>query len=889
MAAGSPRRRWWTIWRLRRSQPVDHRLREEIRFHLEQETAKARRMGLTEPEARRRALARFGAIETVAEQAREQAAGTILRHLDLLSRDVAYAVRLLRRRPGLTAAAIMTLTVGIGLNAALFCVVRGVLLRPLPVPNSDRLVRLFEVDSRDPGEPHGVSSANVTDWMAATHTLDRLAATAAASWTVVIADNPPEQISTAEVGRGFFEMLGVRPAIGRLFVDADYARGGTMFVKPQHYAGPGVAVITDHLWRLRFGAQSDVAGQTFLLDGHRVEVIGVLPADFSGEGLVSAWKADIWTAAVPDPVWRRGRYLAALGRLAPGVSLERAQAEFDAISARFATIYAADDGGWAVRLVSPLETVVHDVRRQLWLLWAAAGCVLLIAAANLSNLLLVSVSGRRHELAARLAMGATRGRLVRQVLVESLTLCGLGGVGGGLLTYWSVPVLVRMAPADVPRLAGIVVDANAAAFAGVIGLIVGAGCGLAACIPIRELKASASIGLRQPGLHGTGRRLRYVLTTVQVSLAVLLVIGTGLLVRTEQALQSVDLGFDPTNLLAANVNPSPLNFQRSRGLILHSELLGQIRRMRGVVAAGVGPRPLLGSATWVVHLDPTDAGVRTAAGAISAGYFEALGAHLVAGRFFESIDTADAPHVAVVNEAAARRFWPNGVSSGRVLWRVESGERERLDVVGVVGDARNQDLTTAAEPTVYVPEAQTTVFMWNTLLVRTDGDPMAIVPAVRSVLKSLDPMAPLTSVERLQDRVDEQMAPTRFLLRLFGLFAAVALGLSMVGTYALLAESVAQRIPEIGVRMALGATPGGVAAMIVSQGVRLVAIGLPVGVVAALLARETMATLIFGVPTTDALTYAASCVAVLVAALVACWVPARRAASIDPVVALRHE
>ena len=888
MARGPHRWRW--PWRIRRrSERLDARLHDEIQFHLDQQAAKDRRAGLTEMEARRRARIRFGGVEGIKEQAREQASGPIARQLDLLRRDTAYALRLLRRRPGLMASGILTLTVGIGLNTALFTVVTGVLLRPLPIPHSERLVRLFEVNSREPGNLRGVSPGNVTDWIAETKTLDKLAATAAASWTVVIPGKSPERISTAEVGRGFFEMSDVGPELGRLFVETDYVRGGTMFVQPRNYAGPGVVVISDGFWRRQFGARPDVLGHTFLLDGHRVEVIGVLPADFSAEGLLSAWKADIWTAKIPDPVWRRGRYLAAVGRLAPGVSIERAQAEFDAISARLARAYPTEDGGWTVRLLPPLETIVRDVRRQLWLLWSAAGCVLLIAAANLSNLLLVSVSGRQHELAARVAVGATRWRLVRQLLVESLILCGLGGLGGGLLAYWAVPLLVRLAPANVPRLAGIVVDGDVAAFAFALALAIGVACGLVACAPVRRLAAPASMALRQRGLHGPGRRLRHALTTVQVSLAVLLVIATGLLVRTERALQAVDLGFDPTNVLAANLNPSPSTFQRTSNLTMHSELLTGVRRISGVVAAGIGPRPLLGETTWVVHLDPSDAGVQTAVGAVSPGYVEALGAHLARGRVFEPTDAIDTPHVAVVNEAAARQFWGREDAIGRVLWRVLDGEREPLEVVGVLGNTRNQDLMTAAEPTMYVPEAQTTTFMWDTLLVRTVSDPRAIVPAIRTVLKSVDPMAPLTSVETLQDRVDEQMAPTRFVLRLFGLFAVVALGLSMLGIYSVLAESVAQRTPEIGVRMALGATADSVARLILSQGARLVGVGLAIGVAATLLARQAMSNLVFGVPTTDGLTYLVSCLAVVVAAIVACWLPARRAASVDPVVALRQE
>jgi putative ABC transport system permease protein len=370
---------------------------------------------------------------------------------------------------------------------------------------------------------------------------------------------------------------------------------------------------------------------------------------------------------------------------------------------------------------------------------------------------------------------------------------------------------------------------------------------------------------------------------------VLLVIASGLLVRTERALQAVDLGFDPANALAANLNPSPSTFQRTSSLAMHSELLSGVRRISGVVAAGIGPRPLLDNTTWVVHLDPSDAGVQTAVGAISPGYLQALGAHLVRGRGFEATDTMDTPHVAVVNEAAARQFWGGEDVVGRVLWRVLYGAREPLEVVGVIGDARNHDLVTAPEPAMYVPEAQTTVFMWDTLLVRTVGDPTAIVPAIRTVLNSVDPLAPLTSVETLQDRVDQQMAPTRFVLRLFGLFAIVALGLCTLGIYSVLAESVAQRTPEIGVRMALGATAASVASLILSQGVRLVGVGLAIGLASALLARQAMANLVFGVPTTDGVTYFVSCVAVLLAATAACWLPARRAASVDPVVALRQE
>ena len=831
--------------------------------------------------AGRRSVARLWA-RTLVDVARRVPA----EHLEVLRRDAGYALRLLRRRPGFAGTVVLTLAIGIGLNTAVFSVVSGVLLRALPLPNGDRVVRLAAVESASPDNFQNTSSADFLDWQAQAKTVDALALSTFSPGMLLAENGEPEMAAGLVVTEGFFDIIGAVPAMGRTF-SADEYRDGTMLNRFD--TRPGVAILSHALWRERFGGRSNVVGTAFSAGGRRFEVVGVMHPELDMRGVSTFPNARYWLPGRPNTEGvmssRRNRAVTAIARLAPGVSRQQAQAEFDVISRALADAYP-EDAGWSVKVVSPLESVVTAVRIQVWLLGAAAFCVLLIGAANVTNLLLAHASGRRLELATRIAIGATRGHLVRQLLTESLVLSVLGGALGVALAYWAVPLLVTLAPDTVPRLGEIAVDDRVLAFATVTSVGVGIACGLAAALSMDRRSLSAA--MRSSGIHARShaRRFRQGLTVAQVALALVLVVAAGLLVRTVRALDAVELGFDPYNVISVGASSDDRRGGGIGGITaFNAALIEQVRQLPGVVALGTGPTPLSPATGTAVSASPDVNGEMIEVNPVTPGYLRALRSRLIRGRLFEEADQTGEAALAIVSESAARHFWRGANPIGQPLFM----NRGESTVVGVVADIRRSGLEGGFSPTVYILQTQSSNLGINTLLIRTEGDPHAIVPAVRGALKRLDPNAPLGGVRTLEELIDGEMAPRRFMLRLVGLFSVLALGLAMLGIYGVVAESVAQRVPEIGVRMALGADRRAVMRLILSQGAWMAGVGVALGAAAAYASRDVMSSFVFGVPTSDGLTFTAACAGVIVAALVACSLPARRAASVDPVVALRHE
>ena len=802
-----------------------------------------------------------------------------LEHLEVLRRDVGYALRLLRRRPAFAGAVVLTLAIGIGANTAVFSVLSGVLLKGLPLANGDRVVRLMTVASTAPDRFNDVSCLDFLDWQARTKTLDRMALSSVNPGTLIVPGGDPESAGGMVVTEAFFDIIGATPALGRTFT-ADEYRDGQM-VNRFEDERPNVALLSDGLWRRQFGARPDVVGTTFRL-GHRViTVIGVMPAlDLRGLSLFSDRQyPQYWLPGRPNigamSLNRSGREAWAIGRIAQGVSLADARNEFDRISTSLGAVYP-EDAGWSARLIRPLDILVAGVRTQVWLLVLAALCVLLVAVANVTNLMLAHASGRRLEMATRVAIGATRAHLVRQLLTEGLVLSALGGALGVAFAYWAVPALVALAPATVPRLDAIVVDGRVLIFTLLTSAIVGSACALVATLAPERRYAEAAVRSGRLDARGHGRRIREGLTIAQVALALVLVAAAGLLVRTVRALDAQELGFDPHNVLSASADMG------RRKTTVFTE---QVRQLPGVVDAGTGPRPLARATFTTVRSSADAVGERTDVNPVTPGYFRVLRSRLIRGRLFEEGDEARPDPIAIVSETAARDFWPGLDPIGRPLL-VDGADS--ATVVGVVGDIRRNGLVGAFVPVVYLLQSQVTRLGISTLWIRTQGDPRALVPALRAVLKGLDPEKSL-GARTLDDAIDAEMAPHRFMLRLVGVFSALALLLAMVGTYGVLAESVAQRVPEIGVRVALGATRRAIAVLVLSQGGWMVGLGVAIGTTAAYLLRNLMTSFVFGVLTSDGLTYLASATTVALAALGASCLPARRAASVDPVVALRQE
>ena len=829
----------------------------------------------------RRSVARLWA-RTLVDVARRAPA----EHAEVVRRDAGYALRLLRRRPGFASTVVLTLAIGIGLNTAVFSVVSGVLLRALPLPNGDRVVRLAAVESTSPGEFQNTSSADFLDWQARAKTVDAMALSTLSPGGILLTENgEPETAAGLVVTERFFDIIGAVPAMGRMFTANEY-RDGTMLNRLD--TRPGVAILTHTLWRERFGSRSGVVGTTFSAGGRTLQVVGVMRPDLDMRGLSSFPDARYYLPGRPNTEGvmssRQNRAVTAIARLAPDVSRQQAQAEFDVISRALADAYP-EDAGWSVKVVSPLESVVTAVRIQVWLLGAAAFCVLLIAAANVTNLLLAHASGRRLELATRIAIGATRARIVRQLLTEALVLSVLGGALGIALAYWAVPLLIALAPNTVPRLDEIAVDNGVLAFGLVTSVGVGIACGLTAALSMDRRSLSAAI--RSSGVHARShaQRFRQGLTVVQVALALVLIVAAGLLVRTVRALDAVELGFDPQNVISVSANSDDRRAGGIDGIAaFNAALIEQVRPIPSVVALGTGPVPLSAATGTMVSPSPDIAGESTEVNPVTPGYFRALRNRLVRGRLFEEADQTGSAALAIVSESAARHFWPGADPIGRPLYM----HRGHRTVIGVVADVRRNGLEGAFSPTVYILQTQTNKLGISSVLIRTDGDPRSVVPAIRAVVKRLDPKA-LLNVRSLQELIDREMAPRRFMLRLVGVFSVLALALAMLGIYGVLAESVAQRVPEIGVRMALGADRRAVMSLILSQGAWMVGVGVLLGAAVAYASRNVMSSYVFGVPTSDGLTFTTACGGVMLAALIACSLPARRAASIDPVVALRQE
>ena len=522
------------------------------------------------------------------------------------------------------------------------------------------------------------------------------------------------------------------------------------------------------------------------------------------------------------------------------------------------------------------------------MLLGAAGCVLLIACANVANLLLAHASGRRLELATRLALGASRAHLVRQTLTESLMISGAGGAAGFALASWALPALVALAPREIPRLHEVSVDGWMLAFATVASVAVGLACGLAVVLSMDRVNPQGG-GLRPSGADRShhGRRFRQGLTVAEIALALMLVVAAGLLVRTLRALNAQELGFDPRNVISIGISPDTRKYLAREGALtqFEADLIARLQSAPGVIAAGMGSQPLgSGGASNVVKSESGEEH-RVGVDVVSPGFLEALGVKLLQGRFVASTDSADAPRVALLNASAARMV--SGAASP--LGRTVLMDRVSLQIVGVVADVRRGDLERPPAPAIYLSHLQPSSISVNNLLVRTAGDPRDVLPSARAIMRQLDPDQPLTRITTLQERIDEILAPRRFMLRLIGLFSILALGLAMLGVYGVMAESVAQRVPEIGIRVALGATPAAIRHLVIAQGGWLVVLGLAGGIAGALALRRAMSTLVFGVPTTDPVAYAIAAACLAAATIAACAIPANRAASMDPVRALRQE
>jgi putative ABC transport system permease protein len=814
--------------------------------------------------------------------------------MQTLLQDLRYGARTLFKHPGFTLIAIITLALGIGANTAIFSVVNAVLLRPLPYREPERLALVQQHFPKLGWYYGGVSAPELLDYIAYNETFAELAGYDIVSLNLT-GEREPQRLSVARVSANLFSLLGVPPMLGRGFTNEEESVGKSR-----------VVALSERLWRQRFGADPKIVGQTVKLDERPYTVVGVMPArlQFPPTGTAFAEAVELWTPlALTDDekqARRRDANFKLIGRLKLGVTLEQAQANMVAVAARIEQQHPDIYQGnirIAATAVSLAGRMAQNVRLALWVLLGAVGLVLLIACANIANLLLARAAARRKEIAVRAALGASARRIVQQSLTESLLLALGGGAVGLLLAVWALDLIIRFGPEDVPRLAEASLDLRVLGFTLLVSLLTGVLFGLAPALQGARLSLTEALNEAGRGAGAAGHkgaRVRSALVMLETALAVMLLIGAGLLLNSFVRLLRVPPGFDPEGVLVARTAlPAARYPEAERGKAVYQQVLERIAKLPGVQYASVASTlPLTGE--WGIGFRIEGGGENTYYSAngswVSNDYFRAMGIPLLKGRAFTDEDRTEAPPVVVVNETMARRFWPGEEAIGKRIrwggWNPQGG----LTIVGVAADVKLTSLTADSPPTVYMPVFQIPRLRRDALFIlRTSGDPANLAAALRQAISGVDADLPVYDVQTMKQVVAESVAERRFTMWLLVIFAVAALLLAALGLYGVMSYSVMQRTHELGIRMALGAQVRDVLKLVIKQGMTLALVGVGVGLGAALLLTRLMKTLLFGVSATDPLTFGAIALLLTGVALLACWVPARRATRVDPLVALRGE
>ncbi len=866
---------WLRLKALVRRRELDRDLDDELQFHLAMREQKLREQGVAAEEAPYAARRQFGNVTRLKESSRELWG---FRWLETFAQDLRYGLRQLRRNPGFTAVAVLTLALGIGVTTTIFTAANDFLLRPLPFSNSDRLVMVKRYMQKVP-QSGANDPPTFQHWRGQNHVFEEMAAwNGMAQQFNLTGVEGPERVPALQVTAEFFRVLGVKPALGRTFSPAEDLPGGHR-----------VAVINHSLWQNRYGGNSGILGKTIILDGNDYTVIGVLPAGFR----FSTTPEEVWTPLALSPAMlatgHGGTYLSVIAWLKPGVTLAQAQADLDAITAPWARQFPDwGDGDQKVAVESLRDRYARDLRPALLALLVAAALVLLIACANLANLLLARSTSRYKEIAMRRALGASRARIIRQMLSESSVLALLGGSAGLLLAFAGTRVFYAALPVAWQPIARGGIDARVLAFVLVTLLLTVFLIGLAPAWSATgfDLNEGLKEGLRSPLVRMSRRSFRAALVAGEVALATMLLTGTALVMESFVRLSAVTLGFDSENVLTVDL-------ARTRKGVdaFYREVLEQITALPQVRAAGaINFRPLYGPA-WgqditIEGRPPLPRGNYIWAGhrSVSLGYFRAMGIPLLKGRSFAATDQDKS--VAVISETMARRYWPGEDAVGK-RFGVNCSESpcEWNSIIGVVGDVKEDGATADPATLMYFPEMMPDM----TLVVRAAQNPTSLIAEVRGIVRSVDPDQPLGGIHTMQNIVSEFVAPQRVTMLIAGLFAALALLLAMVGLYGVLSYSVVQRNHEFGIRMALGAAKGDILHLILTQGFKLALAGIIVGMAGALVLTRVLTSLLFGVTPTDPITFGAVAILLVGVALLACYVPAQRATKVDPMVALRYE
>jgi putative ABC transport system permease protein len=876
---------------------------EELALHLETAYESALAAGLSESEAEARAAQGYDwrLLECELSRAEQPPAARALRpsmelierkggiRMESLSQDLRFGARSLTKQPSFLALALITLSLGIGANTVIFSVVNTVLLRSLPYKDAGRLVAVWEGQNKM--DQSSFSPAEFLDYQAQNRSFTEMSAYRSMRFTLT-GQEEPEQLDGMIVSANFFSLLGVPPEGGRVFQPEDGRAGA-----------PRVAVISHDFWRQRFGSDPNVMGKTLTLNGATVTIVGVMPPGF--QDISQNNERQIWLnphQVAPDWIpnsavdllsMRHTGYLQVIARLKPNIALQQAQTDLDAIAARLQQQFPRP-GGHGAHIISLHEQTVGAVRPTLLILLGAVGLVLLIACANVASLTLARATERYKEMAIRTALGASHWRIVRQLLVESLLLAGLGCAGGWLFAVCSVQLIATSGLSEIPRLSEIGLDYRVFIFTLILSVLTGLVFGLAPALAAAKPDLNAALKEGSRGATAGRNRLRQTLVIAEVALALVVLIGAGLLASSFARLLAVRPGFNPQHLLTMRIGLTDQRYSKDVDMKRFvTELNVRLEAAPGVESVGIGDDlPIAGtdsSTSLKIQSRPSaspDDLVSVGLHVINPHYFNALGTRLLKGRVFTERDAAGAPSVFIINETLERRFWPNGDSLGK---RIRYNNADPWgEIVGVVEDVKFDGLHLASTPHLFEPYQQNA---WSSLVVtvRSPLDKNALFAAAQREVKALDPNLPVSNVRMMEEVLAQSLATRRFVLLLFGLFAGLALLLAMVGVYGALAVSVSQRTRELGVRIALGATARDVGRLIVGQGLKLVLSGIVIGFVGALALQRVIRKLLFGVSPTDPVTFIVIAFLLIAVALLACWIPARRATKVDPLTALRHE
>jgi predicted permease len=858
----------------------DRELAEELESHIQMHVEDNIQAGMSAEEARRQALVKLGGIEQTKEKYRRQSGVPMLGDL---WQDLRFGARVLRHQPTFTLIAVLTLALGIGANTALFSVVNAVLLRPLPFPESDRLVALYETFK--PSGQSALSVPNLRDWQQQNTVFDGIAAYVNGAFNLQAGDTP-QRLQGLNVEANYFDVLGIKPQLGRSFLKGEDEAGNER-----------VVVLSDALWRNSFGADPGIVNKTIPLNGQKYTVVGVMPPELSALSGVQLWSPLVFPEG--EKANRRSHGYYTIGRLKQGVTLEQASEQMSVIAARLEQQYPEAQAGRGAHLLPYEELIVGDVRQPLFMLMGAVGFVLLIACTNVANLLLARSAGRYREIAVRVALGAGRWRLMRQFVTEGVLL-SIAGSAVGVATAWlGLDLLGKLAFAFLPRSSEIKLDLRVLGFTLLVSMLTGVVFGIAPAA--QALKTNVQEALKDGGKGSAqgfgGNLMRNILVITEIAAAFVLLIGAGLLIKSFAKLQSVDPGLKPENVLTAKLSLAPERYADGDALRhFYQQMLERVAALPGVEAAGLTSHLSIeqyGTNGYMVVEGKTYAPTQeplVELRVVSPDYFRAMGVAIVRGRTFDERDTKDSPFGVVINETMARAIWPGEDPTGkRVSGRpIHPGW---VPVIGVVADVKNMGLTQPSMPEFYFNYTQGSEGMLRnmTLAVRSRLDPGSLAANVRREVKAVDPGQPLFNVQTMQAVLDGAVSDRRLNMTLLSVLAAVSLVLALIGIYGVMSYNVTQHTREIGIRMALGAQKRDILRLVLGRGATLAMIGVLIGLMISLGLTRLMSGLLFGVSATDPATFGGIAVLLFGVALVACYLPALRAIKVDPLIALRYE